>query len=55
MIIKCKQKAKKGGRTQRQRKQLTPNKKDIQVKQKRNKLKFTFGLDEVRCQLSEDI
>ena len=46
MIMKWRQKAAK---------QLTPNKKDIQVKQKRNNLKFTFGLDEVRCQLSENI
>lgn len=54
MIIECKQKAKRVG-GHKGSKTINTNKKDIQIKQKRNKLKFTFGLNEVRCQLSEDI
>ena len=56
MIIKCRQKAKRvGGHKGSKTIILTPNKKNIQVKQNRNKLKFTFGLDEVQCQLSKNI
>ena len=54
MIIKWRQKAKRVG-GHKGSKTINPNKKDIQVKQKRNKLKFTFGLDKVRCQFSENI
>ena len=45
----------KGWEDTKAAKQLAPYKKDIQVKQKRHNLKFTFGMDEVRCQLSENI
>ena len=56
MIISWRQKAitvggHKGSKTIRT---TTTNKNDIQVEQKRNNIKFTFGLDEIRCQLSEN-